>query len=318
MRRTQPEPRKELLPGQSEALLRELHLVGRDGKLQADTLRKLKQVNHLAQLLQPAIDDVKARFPEAQLLDAGAGNAYLGFVLYELFLREGAATLWSVESRAELVERARERAKRLGYGRMRFVPTTLEEAATVPAAASAAASASESASELASVSASASASASEAASEPALPSRLHLVTALHACDTATDDALALAIRRRADHVAVVPCCQAEVAAQLKERKPGRGAWPLLWAHPLHRREAGALLTNVIRALVLESFGYVVTVTELTGWEHSLKNELILGRRVHATHREARERLRRLLEETGVAPKLVRELCPEVVVGAGAG
>ena len=51
-----------------------------------------------------------------------------------------------------------------------------------------------------------------------LPERLHLVTALHACDTATDDALLLAIRRNADHVAVVPCCQAEVARQLASAK----------------------------------------------------------------------------------------------------
>jgi hypothetical protein len=137
--------------------------------------------------------------------------------------------------------------------------------------------------------------------------------ALHACDTATDDAIAAAVRRNADHVAVVPCCQAEVAAQLKESPQAAAEpWPLLWSHPIHRREAGAHLTNVIRALVLESFGYQVTVTELTGWEHSLKNELILGRRVHREHRGARARLQSLLGATRVRPKLVRELCPEVL------
>ena len=287
MRRTAL-PKAELAPGQSEALLRELHLVSPDGKLHADSLRKLKQVNHLAGLLAPALADLAARFPKAQVLDAGAGNAYLGFVLYELFLRSGEAELWSVETRPELVERARSRAARLGYGRMRFVARTLEEAAREVLAA-----------------------------EPqSLPARLHLVTALHACDTATDDALVLAIRRRADHIAVVPCCQAEVAAQLKEGRAqaALSASPMaqLWSHPIHRREFGAHLTNVLRALVLESFGYVVTVTELTGWEHSLKNELILGRRVHAEHRGARARLRELLAATGVRPKLVRELLPSLL------
>ena len=284
-RRAESNPRRELLPGQSEALLRELHLVGRDGKLHADTLRKLKQVNHLAQLLAPALTDVLARHPRAVLLDAGAGNAYLGFILYELFLREGEATLWSVETRPDLILRARERAARLGFNRMRFANAPLEELASASPPPD-----------------------GLQPGESAIPERLHLVTALHACDTATDDALALAVRRNADHIAVVPCCQAEVAAQLKAQKDAaQEPWPLLWAHPLHRREAGAHLTNVIRALALEASGYQVTVTELTGWEHSLKNELILARRVHREHRGARERLRQLLAATGVRPRIVGQL-----------
>jgi hypothetical protein len=140
------------------------------------------------------------------------------------------------------------------------------------------------------------------------PERIHLLAALHACDTATDDALVAAVRHQADHVAVVPCCQAEVAQQLKEaRAKVSPTVESLFAHPWHRREFGSHLTNVIRALVLESQGYQVTVTELTGWEHSVKNELILGRKVHRENRAAREKLRQLLAETAVAPKLVREL-----------
>src|SRR3954470_6385999 len=142
--------RHELLPGQSVELLRELHLVGRDGALHADSLRKLKQVNHLVQLLEPALRDVLERYDEAVLVDAGAGNAYLGFVLYELFLREQeGGVVYSVESRAELVERGRERAERLGFSRMRFLHARIGEA-------------------------------------PAdLPERVHMLLALHACDTAT-------------------------------------------------------------------------------------------------------------------------------------
>ena len=265
--------RRELLPGQSVELLKELHLVGRDGALHADSLRKLKQVNHLVQLLEPALRDVLERYPEPVLVDAGAGNAYLGFVLYELFLREHPrASIYSVESKAELVDRGRQRAARLGFDRMRFLQGSIAEP------------------------------------PPELPERVHMVLALHACDTATDDALLLGLRRNADHIAAVPCCQAEVAAQLKEnRHAAPQPWPLLWSHPIHRREMGAHLTNVIRALALQSRGYQVTVTELTGWEHSLKNELILARRVHREHRGAKAELEKLLETSGVRPKLVREL-----------
>ena len=262
--------RHELLPGQSVELLKELHLVGRDGALHADSLRKLKQVNHLVQLVEPALSDVLERHKEPVIVDAGAGNAYLGFVLYELFLKER-GLIYSVESRPELVQRGQERAGRLGFQkRMRFLRADIAQAE--------------------------------------LPERIHLLTALHACDTATDDALLLAVKHGADHIAVVPCCQAEVAAQLKAQpKEAPQPWPQLWAHPIHRREMGAHLTNVIRALALQSLGYQVTVTELTGWEHSLKNELILARRVHKEHREKRKELDDLLQTTGVRPKLVREL-----------
>jgi hypothetical protein len=140
-----------------------------------------------------------------------------------------------------------------------------------------------------------------------VPDRVHIVTALHACDTATDEALALAIRHNADHVAVVPCCQAEVARQLGEREPPDHAIASLAAHAWHRRELGSHLTNVIRALTLEAHGYKVTVTELAGWEHSLKNELILGKRVHRESARAAEKLRELLAATGVTPTLTKLL-----------
>ena len=236
----------------------------------ADSLRKLKQVNHLAHLLQPAVDDVLARFGDPVVVDCGAGKSYLGFILYELFLRAaGKGRLLAVEARPELARAGAERAARLGFERLAFVEGSIEAAP--------------------------------------LPVRVHLVTALHACDTATDDALALAIRHGADHVAVVPCCQAEVARQLGEATAPAPLLAPLFEHAWHRREFGSHLTNVIRALALEAHGYRVTVTELAGWEHSLKNELILGKKVRAGSREARARLDALLEATGVRPKLVRAL-----------
>src|SRR5919205_4293313 len=115
--------RRELLPGQSPELLRELHLLGRDGTVHADSLRKLKQVNHLVQLLEPALLDGRARHPDGVLVDAGAGNAYLAFVVYELFLRDpdSREVIYCVEPRDDLCRRSEERARTLGYDRMRLV-----------------------------------------------------------------------------------------------------------------------------------------------------------------------------------------------------
>src|SRR6516164_6395795 len=107
---------RELLPRQSPELLKELHLLTREGDLNADALRKLKQVNHLVQLLQPALDDVFGRFGRPLVVDAGSGNAYLGFVLYELFFKgQEKGELFSIEAKPELTARSEERARRLGF-----------------------------------------------------------------------------------------------------------------------------------------------------------------------------------------------------------
>ena len=101
---------------------------------------------------------------------------------------------------------------------------------------------------------------------------------------------------------LVPCCQAEVAACLRETKAlalSRTPLAELWRHPLHTREIGSQLTNVLRCLYLEANGYSVTVTELVGWEHSMKNELILARYTGQRKASAATRLRELLAQFGL-------------------
>jgi len=256
----------ELLPGQSIALLQELHILTREGRLNQDTRRKLKQVQHLVQFIAPLIDDVLQQRGDVTLADHGAGKSYLGFMLYDLVLRpRGAGTVYGVETRAELVERSHALAVRLGFERMKFLATTVQQAT--------------------------------AATE--LPERIDVVTALHACDTATDDAIAFGLAKGASHLVLVPCCQAEVAGVLRRNKAlslSRTPLAEIWRHPLHTREFGSQITNVLRCLQLEAHGYQVTVTELVGWEHSMKNELILARRMGGPKRSARERLQQVLQE----------------------
>jgi len=140
-----------------------------------------------------------------------------------------------------------------------------------------------------------------------LPRRIDIVTALHACDTATDDAIAFGLAKQARHMVLVPCCQAEVAGVLKaSRALNLTRTPLaeLWRHPLHTREFGSQITNVLRCLQLEASGYNVTVTELVGWEHSMKNELILASQAAVPNmpktKAAQVRLQQVLDELGLA------------------
>jgi hypothetical protein len=136
----------------------------------------------------------------------------------------------------------------------------------------------------------------------ALPSHIDVVTALHACDTATDDAIAFGLEKHARAMVLVPCCQAEVARQLNQGKVlslNRTPLAELWRHPLHARELGSQITNVLRCLYLEACGYQVTVTELVGWEHSMKNELILARYTGQRKRASAQRLIAILQEFGL-------------------
>ncbi len=264
-----PTSHPEIRPGQSEELLKELHILTRDGKLNQDSRRKLKQVYHLFQFIEKLLLEVPPHEGGPTLADHGAGKSYLGFILYDLFFKaRESGHIYGIETRKDLVEKSRALAQRLGFGRMSFLEI----------------------------------SAAESIEAADLPERIDVVTALHACDTATDDAIAFGLRKHARFMVLVPCCQAEVAACLRQSKAlslSRTPLAELWRHPLHTREIGSQLTNVLRCLYLEAMGYQVTVTELVGWEHSMKNELILARHTGHRKRSAADRLRALLAEFGL-------------------
>ncbi len=259
----------EIDPEQSVALLQELHILTRDGKLNQDSRRKLKQVYHLYRFIEPLLAEVMAQRADLVLADHGAGKSYLGFILYDLFLKaRSSGQVYGIESRAELVEKSRVLARRLGFERMSFCALTTEQAIL----------------------------------SPQLPEQVDVVTALHACDTATDDAIKFALHRQARFIVLAPCCQAEVAAVLRRNKNqslAKTALSELWRHPIHTREFGSQVTNVLRCLLLEAHGYQIAVTELVGWEHSLKNELIVARFTGAPRGNACDRAERILRELDI-------------------
>lgn len=249
----------EIRAGQSIELLKELHILTADGKMNQDSRRKLKQVYHLYNFIEPFLKD------SASLVDHGAGKSYLGFIIYDLFYKNsGDGHIYGVETRQDLIEKSRALQKKLGFDRMSFLNLSVSESRTADS----------------------------------IPETVDTVTALHACDTATDDAIRFALEKKARNIVLVPCCQAEVASVLRQNKKYSLANPLveLYRHPIQTREFGSHLTNVLRCLQLESFGYDVTVTELVGFEHSMKNELIIATRKNKPGKNAKERLDALLTE----------------------
>ncbi len=257
-------------PGQSIELLKELHILTRDGKLNQDSKRKLKQVNHLFQFIEPLLKEVLLDHAGITLVDHGAGKSYLGFILYDLFFKyqDDNSHVYGIETREELVEKSRTLAKRLQFSGMSFLNLSVAESINADT----------------------------------LPATVDIVTALHACNTATDDAILFALKKKARYIVLVPCCQAEVATVLRKNKTTSFAFNSLtelWRHPLHTREFGSLVTNVLRCLQLEAHGYQVNVTELVGWEHSMKNELIIASYKDLPRRRPSERLNELLHSLGL-------------------
>jgi hypothetical protein len=301
MKKTPPPEYPEIRPDQSIELLKALHILTRDGKMNQDSRRKLKQVYHLYQFIEPLLQEARTERGALTLVDHGAGKSYLGFILYDLFFKSQSFTpipsptpplkggefslppfqgegggrdgvdvshIYGIETREELVTHSRELAQLLGFGGMSFLNLSVAESIV----------------------------------SDKLPASVDVVTALHACDTATDDAINFALKKQANHIVLVPCCQAEVAAVLRKNKGkqlAKDALTELWRHPIHTREFGSHLTNVLRCLQLEAHGYQVTVTELVGWEHSMKNELIVASYKNLPRQRAAERLGEVLRSVGL-------------------
>jgi len=175
---------KDIKPQQSIELLKALHILTRDGKLNQDSRRKLKQVYHLYQLIEPYLEKALATNPKFSLVDHGAGKSYLGFILYDLFLKDKGGTLYAIEHRPELIEKAKALADNLKFDRMHFFASDIKNSLE----------------------------------DSSIPNKVDIVTALHACDTATDDAILFGLKKEAQYIVLIPCCQAEVAKTLRSEK----------------------------------------------------------------------------------------------------
>lgn len=262
----------EIRPNQSIELLKELHILTREGHLNQDSKRKLKQVYHLFNFIEPLLKELDATGKNYSLVDHGAGKSYLGFILYDLFFKERSlGEIYGIEWRDELIKKSQALAAKCHFDRMHFLSMSV----------------------------------AESMDDKTLPETIDIVTALHACNTATDDAIKFGLQKKAKYFVLVPCCQAEVASMLRKNKANNApALTEIWRHPLHTREFGSHLTNVLRCLMLEAQGYQVTVTELIGWEHSMKNELIIAKFNPDTNRKkAKEKLEKLLIEMGLKAEL---------------
>jgi SAM-dependent methyltransferase len=240
-----------ILPAEAPLLLRALGLLHRDATMPPPQVRKFLQINHAVRLLQAAITGLAAKHPAPRLLDAGCGRSYL-----TLLLAWCARERWGHRVEVLGVDR---NTDVIAECRRRTALAELDDVVKFEVAA------------LDGLDARAAVGRAFGGGD-----RVHGVVALHACDTATCDAIALGVTSGAELIAVAPCCQAELArgwTALAERGDP-GALSPVWRAPHLRRETAAHLTDAMRVLLLRAAGYDVTPLEFVAAEHTKKNTMI--------------------------------------------
>jgi hypothetical protein len=258
--------RRLLEEGRPVPFLVELGVMTPDGRVRKARHDKFRQVNRFLELGDDVVPALRPEGP-LRIVDFGSGRSYLTFAVHHLLteLRGREVDLVGIDLKADVVAECAALAARLGAQGLRFEQGDI------------------------------------AAYDAGGP--VDLVVSLHACDTATDEALAQAVAWEADAILAVPCCHKEALRQLRAAPELQ---PLL-RHGLAKERLAALATDGLRAQLLELAGYRTQLVELVAVEHTPKNVLIRavrGRPAGPGAREAYERLRDLL---GLDPSLERLL-----------
>jgi hypothetical protein len=263
--------KRHMLDAQDDvSLLRVLDLAGADGAILSAMADKFRQVNHLCAQWMPQLRALAAEMPGGPLsiVDAGCGKAYMSLALMYLLRREGiTAELHGVDSNPHVIEHCRNAASQLELASTTFSCGPIGSLSQ--------------------------------------PTACDVVIALHACDTATDDALALALRLQASLMIIAPCCHHYVQQQLRSDRVPEAARPLL-DDGITKERLGDLLTDSIRRDVLRAHGFDAHLEEFIALEHTQKNVLLRATRIKRNKRDQlrwADRVRATCEAWGIQPRI---------------
>ncbi|WHH58193.1 SAM-dependent methyltransferase [Petroclostridium sp. X23] len=249
--------------GQADELLKEIGILTKDGKVKNDMIRKYNQIDHFVELMKGVVDEL-ADYESITVLDCGCGKSYLTFVLnfYMKNILKKSCHFIGLDYSETVIKASKKMAKNLGYVNMEFHQTNIEN--YVP------------------------------------EKRIDIVISLHACDTATDMALALGIRVNAKVIIAVPCCHRELLSQY-DYEPFKS----IIKHGVLKARMADILTDGLRALKLESLGYKVSIVEYISPLETPKNLMIRAVKTQQDNKNAKEEYNQLVKALNVAPALDR-------------
>ena len=218
----------------------QLGLTTREGKITADMQHKFKQIYKYAEIVESLVKPMKFD-GTVHIADMGAGKGYLTFALYELLTQRLHldVDIKGVEIRPDLVLKINEIIKSSGLKGLEFVESSIEAFQ---------------------------------------PKKLDVLIALHACDTATDDAIAKGIRAGAELIVCAPCCHKQIRQEMERS----GKVDAITRYGIFMERQAVMITDTIRALMMEYYGYKTQVMEFIEMEHTPKNVLLVGRKTDKT------------------------------------
>lgn len=247
--------------GEADELLRGIGILTKEGKVKNDMIRKYNQIDHFVELVDKMIDDI-SDVETITILDCGCGKSYLTFVLNYYIKEKKKKNCYfiGIDRSASVINASRETAKSLGYKNMEFIEEDLNFY------------------------------------EP--NRRIDMVISLHACDTATDMALGLAVRLNARSIVCVPCCHKELLEQYRFDEFNE-----IIKHGVFRARFADILTDGVRTLLLETQGYKVSAIEYISPLETPKNLLIRAQKVSDKNQMAIDEYMKIKALFGIQPYL---------------
>jgi SAM-dependent methyltransferase len=264
---------RALPEGEPDPFLQKIGMMTADGRIKADRQRKFQQINEFIRLVAETADLKKVTTGPMLIVDFGCGNAYLTFALhYYLNAKLGVeCELIGVDRNPESIARDEAKAADLESGTIHFATASIDGFVA--------------------------------------PRPPDMVVALHACDTATDQALAQALRYESKLIFAAPCCQHHLQVQLGQHEPA-DPYLSIFRDGILKERLGDIVTDTLRAMILRIAGYKVDVIEFTSPEHTAKNLLIRAKKFPIEARaELISEYRALKQAFGVTPYL-ETIAPE--------
>ena len=256
-------------PEEASDLLKAIDILNDDGHMTADMRRKYVQIDNFVKVIQPLLRRISQK-RKVFILDCGSGKSYLSFAM-NYFFREKlrrSCHFFCIDTNADVIEKSLQVRDRLGYDNMDFFVSRIRDF------------------------------------EPY--EKIDIVCSLHACDTASDEAIARGIQLGVPFLLIVPCCQHEVISQFKDH-------PLkaITRHGLYKARLADLLTDALRTLILEAAGYKVRVTGYVSPIYTPKNIMIQAEKVQGRNRMAMEQYMELKAMFGDVSLELERMLPEL-------
>lgn len=237
-KKTHDHQKKRLISADDNPYLQALGVVTIEGKVKKDKHDKFRQINKYIEIAGDVLAPLVAnRHQPLKIADMGAGKGYLTFALYDYLthVKTIPTELLAVEMRLDLVDKGNKLAQQIGYDALRFVQGYIGDAD--------------------------------------LPD-LDVLIALHACDTATDDAIIRGLQAGAQVMMLAPCCHKQVRKAMSVDK----ASPIsdVTKHGILMERQAEMVTDAMRALILEAYGYQARVFDFIATDHTPKNVMIVA------------------------------------------